>query len=96
MRRWPKNCSVIVNNHECEYSEPPISEERKFLPPDELKQKLGDVTLYLKVAKAPLDEDTRGVSIFSNGVWHETTLAGIDGKDMANYLFGEIESARPR
>ncbi len=91
LARWPKNCSVIVNNHECEYSEPPISEERKFLPPDELKQKLGDVTLYLKVAKAPLDEDTRGVSIFSNGVWHETTLAGIDGKDMANYLFGEIE-----
>lgn len=43
------------------------------------------------MGKAPVDEDLRGVSIFSNGVWHETTLGGSEGKEMANYLFGEIE-----
>jgi hypothetical protein len=94
LAHWPKNCTVIVNNHECEYSAPAVSEERTFYPPHPLKEKLGDIVLYAKVAKAPLDEDTRGVSIFSNGVWHETTMAGTDGKDMANYLFGEVEVPR--
>jgi Histidine kinase-, DNA gyrase B-, and HSP90-like ATPase len=91
LAHWPKNCTVFVNNHECEYSEPAIAEERRFRPSDLLREKLGDVELVLKVAKAPVDEDLRGVSIFSNGVWHETTLGGSEGKEMANYLFGEIE-----
>src|SRR5208337_4049702 len=91
LAHWPKNCSVIVNDHECEYSEPPISEERRFRPFGQFQEKLGSVELVLKVSKAPVDEDLRGVSIFSNGVWHETTLAGSEGKEMANYLFGEID-----
>jgi hypothetical protein len=91
LAHWPKNCAVIVNNHECEYSEPAIAEERRFRPVGLLNEKLGDVELVLKTAKAPVDEDLRGVSIFSNGVWHETTLAGSEGKEMANYLFGEVE-----
>lgn len=92
LARWPKNCTVFVNNHECEYSEPAVSEERRFRPSGMLKDKLGDIELVLKVAKAPVDEDLRGVSIFANGTWHETTLAGAEGKEMANYLFGEIEA----
>jgi hypothetical protein len=47
--------------------------------------------LVLRVAKAPLDDDLRGVSVFSNGVWHETTLAGSEGREMAQYIFGEID-----
>ena len=94
LARWPKNCTVFVNNHECEYSEPPIAEERRFRPPAPLRSKLGDTELIIKVAKAPVDEDSRGVSIFSNGIWHETTLAGSEGKEMANYLLGEIEVPR--
>lgn len=85
LARWPKNCTVFVNNHECEYSEPAVSEERRFRPSGMLKDKLGDIELVLKVAKAPVDEDLRGVSIFANGTWHETTLAGAEGKEMANY-----------
>ena len=48
----------------------------------------------MKVAKAPLDEEMRGIAIFANGVWHETTLAGLERKEYAEYLFGEIEVPR--
>jgi len=55
---------------------------------------LGDAELVLKVSKAPVDEDLRGVAIFSNGVWHETTLAGAEGREMSNYIIGEIDVPR--
>jgi len=52
---------------------------------------MGDVELVVKVSKSPLEEDLRGISVFSNGVWHETTLAGSEGREMAQYIFGEID-----
>ena len=52
---------------------------------------MGKCTLTLRVAATPLSEDERGVSIFSQGVWHETTLAGSDGRGMSNFIFGEID-----
>jgi hypothetical protein len=94
LAKWPKNCSVVVNNHECEYSEPPIKEQRRFRPAGAIRELLGDAELVLKVSKAPVDEDLRGVAIFSNGVWHETTLAGAEGKEMSNYIIGEIDVPR--
>jgi hypothetical protein len=30
LARWPKNATVFVNNHECEFGEPPIKEEKRF------------------------------------------------------------------
>ena len=30
--RWPKNACVLVNNHECEFVEPPVSTENRFVP----------------------------------------------------------------
>ena len=51
----------------------------------------GTSNLVIKISKAPLEQDLRGISIFSNGVWHETTLAGSENKEMAQYIFGEIE-----
>jgi hypothetical protein len=90
--RWAKGCTVYVNNHECEYAEPPISAERSFTPSDAQKEVLGNVTLIVKVSKKPIDEaDLRGIGIYSNGVWHETTLAGSEGREMTQYLFGEID-----
>jgi hypothetical protein len=89
--RWPKNCTVFVNNHECEFIEPPLAFERRYPTEGQVRDRLGDVELVLKVAKAPLEEDFRGVAIFSRGVWHETTLAGNEGRDMAHYIFGEID-----
>ncbi len=34
------------------------------------------------------------MAIFSNGVWHESTLAGAEGKEMSNYIIGEIDVPR--
>src|SRR5439155_961629 len=91
LARWPKNATVFVNNHECEFEEPPIKEEKRFRAEGTTKDVLGEVELVIKVSKAPLEQDLRGISIFSNGVWHETTLAGSENRDMAQYIFGEIE-----
>lgn len=94
LAKWPKNCAVVVNNHECEYSEPPIKEHHRFRPAGTARELLGDADLVVKVSKAPVEEDLRGVAIFSNGVWHETTLAGAEGKEMSNYIIGEIDVPR--
>jgi Histidine kinase-, DNA gyrase B-, and HSP90-like ATPase len=91
LAHWPKNAAVFVNNHECEFQEPPIKEEKKFRAEGAEKGVLGDVVLVIKVSKAPLEQDLRGISIFCNGVWHETTLAGSENKEMAQYIFGEFE-----
>jgi len=89
LARW-KNATVFVNNHECEFAEPP-SRTQTFSPEESIQKKIGDVTLIIKIAGAPLDEEFRGVSIYSNGIWYETTLAGNEGREMAQYIFGEIE-----
>ena len=88
---WP-NASVIVNNHECEFSEPDINREAKISTKGtEYEALLGETLLTIKVAKAPLDEELRGIAILSGGVWHETTLAGCERKPFADYLFGTID-----
>lgn len=94
LAHWPKGATVIVNNHQCEYLEPPIERSETVDVPDDLKTLLGEISLVLKVSKSPLDEDLRGVSISSNGVWHETTLAGAAGKDMSEFIFGELDVPR--
>lgn len=91
LAKWPKNATVFVNNHECEYSEPPIANEYVFKPESIIKDYLGNVELIIKESKKPLEKEIRGVSVFSKGVWLETTLAGSEGRDMSQYLFGEID-----
>jgi hypothetical protein len=89
--RWP-GATVFVNSHQCEYWEPPLDREFVFRPETpELQGALGDVELKVKVSKVKLDEDARGISIFSRGVWHETALAGAAGRDMSEYIFGELD-----
>jgi hypothetical protein len=29
--------------------------------------------------------------VYSRGIWHETTLAGLDGKEMCQFIFGDID-----
>lgn len=94
LAHWPKNCSVFVNKYECEYSEPPVNSERCFRPDPSMQEKLGDVRLTIKISKIPLETELRGVSIYSGGVWHETTLAGSEGREMSQYIFGEIDVPR--
>jgi hypothetical protein len=86
------NASVIVNNHECEFSEPDVARDIKVSTKgSEYEKLLGETTLVIKIAKAPLDEEFRGVAILSNGVWHETTLAGCERKPFSDYLFGTFD-----
>lgn len=94
LSKWPKNVTVFVNNHECELTEPPVASEHRFNPEQFIKSMLGNVELVIKVSKSPLDEDLRGISIYSKGVWHETTLAGSEGRELTQYIFGEIDVAK--
>lgn len=87
LAHWPKDVRVIVNNHECEFEEPPL-ERTLTQSADGL---LTGSELVLKVSKSPLEEDLQGVSIFAQGVWHETTLLTSAGKEMAEFIFGEID-----
>jgi len=90
---WP-DASVIVNNHACEFAEPDVSREIKVSTKGtEFASSLGEAMLTIKVAKAPLDEELRGIAILSRDVWHETTLAGCDRKPFADYLFGTVDVA---
>ncbi len=93
LAKW-RNATVFVNNQMCEFSEPPIAAEKVFYPEEKEKDKLGNVKLTIKIASAPLDEESRGISIYSNGIWHETTLAGNEGREMSHYIFGEIDVPR--
>ena len=45
----------------------------------------------MKVSPVPLDDDTRGIDVLGHGIWHETTLAGVENRERANYIFGEID-----
>jgi histidine kinase/DNA gyrase B/HSP90-like ATPase len=88
---WP-GASVIVNNHECEFTEPDINRQIRVSTKDtEYERLLGDTTLVIKIAKAPLEDELRGIAILSNEVWHETTLAGCERKPFAEYLFGTLD-----
>lgn len=88
---WP-NASVIVNTHECEFSEPDISREVEVISKGTpFERLLGETSLTIRVAKAPLEDEFRGIAILANGVWHETTLAGCERKPFAEYLFGSID-----
>lgn len=91
LAHWPKNVTVFVNNHECEFAEPPIEGVKSFQPNGPEAAVLGDVELIVKVSKSPLGQDMRGIAIFADGVWHETTLLSSRDKAMAEFIFGEID-----
>lgn len=91
LAKWPKDATVYVNNQECELHEPPILKTYSFEPDSDERRMLGDVLLEVNVSKSPLDEDTKGIAIFSKGVWYETTLAGEEGREMHQFIFGEVD-----
>jgi hypothetical protein len=91
LAHWRGRPKVLVNSHECEFSEPPTSDVRTVLPDPVLASIVGEVQLTIKVACAPLDAEQQGISIYSNGNWLETTLVGLQHQPMANHIFGEID-----
>lgn len=91
LARWPADAEVFVDHHLCSYAEPETAEEHTFRPDPSEAEHLGEVTLTVKVSKRRLDDDMKGIQVFSHGNWHESTLAGAEAKDMAAYIYGDVE-----
>lgn len=91
LAHYPRDVEVFVDHHECEFKEPEIAEEYEFSPSPEAAEILGQARLKIKVAKGPLDEELRGVQIYSHGNWHATNLAGSENKKMSEFILGEID-----
>jgi Histidine kinase-, DNA gyrase B-, and HSP90-like ATPase len=92
--RWP-NASVVVNRQECNVIEPPYSNMKEFSTKGTpFETLLGETTLIVKIAQAPLEAEWQGIAILSDAVWHSSSLAGCESKPFANYIFGEIDVER--
>lgn len=83
---------VLVNGRSCEIVRPQATISRTFTPTSEQAALIGDVSLTVKAAVAPLDDIHRGVQVTigtDNLVAVET--AGVDSKEYGKYLFGHID-----
>ena len=84
--------AVAIDNHVCNYREPETAETVMFEPSPAQRQVLGDVTLVVKVARAPLPQVEQGITVTAGaGNLVAIERAGIDAKEFGNYLFGEID-----
>lgn len=87
-----KGVTVFVGTHQCQYVEPSVRIEREFLAAESpFAKQLGEAKLRVAVAKAPLAREQQGVAVTSNGVLHESTLAGQEKRQFTNYVFGNID-----
>jgi len=93
LAHYPRDVEVFVDHHECRFKEPEVAEEFEFSPPSDVARIIGDARLRVKVARGPLDEELRGIQIYSHGNWHSTTLAGSENKKMSEFIHGEIDVA---
>jgi hypothetical protein len=83
---------VAVNDHVCAYCEPTVVETFEFRPSPEQLSVLGSIVLTVKVSAAPLPESEQGVTVTAGlGNLVAVESAGIEKKEMGNYLFGEID-----
>ncbi len=91
LSRYRQRAKVVINGQECLFEEPQASEKFYFSPPTDVAKHIGEVTLVVKVSPVPLEPETNGVDILSNGIWHDTTLAGLEKRELSQYLFGEVD-----
>lgn len=91
LAHYPRDVEVFVDHHECKFKEPEIAEEYKFTPLPDVAGIIGDTCLQVKVARGPLDEELRGIQIYSHRNWHATTLAGSENKKMSEFILGEVD-----
>lgn len=83
---------VAIDDHVCAYREPATTEILKFSPSETQRETLGDVTLIVKVASAPLPPVDQGISVTAGiGNLVAVEKAGIESKEFGNYLFGDID-----
>ena len=88
---YQHDIAVYIGTHKCEFHEPEINEKHELVMSSEELKVLGDGKATIKVAKSPLDPASRGIQIFSHGNWLASTEAGLEGREMADYIFGEAE-----
>jgi len=86
-----RTTEVVINGNPIEYQEPSYNESYSFVPDISIMPRLAGAKLTIKVANAPLDSQTRGIAVLSNGNFFETTLGSVAGKELSQYLFGEID-----
>jgi hypothetical protein len=91
LARYHLKASVIINGHNCKFKEPPAITTIKVVAPKEIEDVIGTPELTIKVAPFSLDQDERGIDILSDGIWHETTLGELEGKELSDRLFGEVD-----
>jgi hypothetical protein len=84
---------VLVEGERVEYVQPECVEEQRFAAPAPLAELAGPLELIVRIAARPLTEEENGIAVLSGGFLNAMTLAGIEGKAEAQYLFGEIEAA---
>ncbi len=85
-----KEAEVWVNEHKCKYDEPQIK-DKIIINSHKTHPELGNIDLTIKVSAEPLEKEKNGIAILTSGVLQETTLCGAENKEMANYIFGEID-----
>lgn len=88
--RMHSRAEVFINEHKCEYREPPAVKQWRFTASGQVAKRIGEVTMVIKAAPTPLDRDEFGVDVLSNGIWHESTLADVSG-DQTNRIFGYVD-----
>jgi hypothetical protein len=91
LARYRLRANVIINGHNCKFKELPSVQTVTVQAPKEIEQHIGSPILTIKVAPFTPDQDERGIDILSEGIWHETTLGDIDGKELSERLFGEVD-----
>lgn len=83
--------SVLVEGERVSYAPPEATEEHRFPAPPDVALLAGQVELVVRVAARPLTEEENGIAVLAHGYLNAMTLAGIEGKPEAQYLFGEID-----
>ena len=91
LARYRLSANVVINGHTCKFKEPPAIQTITVPTPKEIEQHIGTAILTIKIAPFSLDQDERGIDILSEGVWHETTLGDVEGKELSERLFGEVD-----
>jgi hypothetical protein len=88
--RHQQSHEVIINGHACEFVEPVAIAEYQFDAPGDIRERIGESHLSIRVAPAPLDADENGIDVISHGLWHDTTLGDLARQGSARRIFGEV------
>ena len=84
---------IAVNSHVCSYKEPEVDRSKEFTP-NKVQADIigGDVKLVVNVSKIPLGVSEFGIQVTAGaGNCVAIESAGVDKKELGNYLFGTVD-----